>query len=317
MVIDIDVKSFYLSYIKNAEKDAIEFRRNREEAKKIKEELYNYIDERKEVLKNAYNIDVTKHDSEWNKKTYTDTETLYNKLIKMAKLTLDTTNSDRVVLLQAIKYCNVLRNEYKFTQLTTLSYKRKNLKFTEYRDIVRKYFLKVHKCILEGMGYDFGCGIGVLTINRWKIVDTKKKLDHHATNKRKKELLAQGVKLYDKLEAEWYKERNIPYDGVDYRVFINSDYLYEFRFYNTKIFTGTKLNYKHAEYVNSKLKGMTHKEIADTYCKSLEDIYNLPVDIRVKLNILLYLYPNKYLIFIRNVEQDRRKYRTYYCQTRQ
>lgn len=316
MISDIDAKGFYLSYIKNAEKDAIEFRRNREEAKKIKEELYAYIDERKDVLKNAYNIDVTKHDSEWNKKTYTDTETLYNKLIKASRLSYES-DSNRVVLLQAIKYCNILRNEYKFTQLTNLSYKRKNLKFTEYREYLRRYFIKVHKCVLEGMGYDFSYGIGIFTANRWRVDNAKRKLDHNETNKRKKELLAKGIKLFDKLEAEWYKERNIPYDGVDYRVFINTDHLYEFRFYNTRIFTGTKLNYKHTEYVNAKLKGMPFKEIADKYCKSLEDIYNLPVDIRVKLNILLYLYPNKYLIFIRNVEQNRRTYRTYYSQTRQ
>ena len=80
------------------------------------------------------------------------------------------------------------------------------------------------------------------------------------------------------------------------------DYVYQFRFDKSFVCNCRKPDYDRSEYVNAKLRGLSYKEIADTYCKTIEDIYDLPVDIRYKLNILLYKDSTKYLNFIRHVE---------------
>lgn len=315
MVIDVDVRTFYINYIASAKKDAEEYRRLREEAKKIKEEFYKSADEYKNIILEAYNIDVTKYDLEWNQKKYNDGEGLYNKCIRyLSNISNDDYN--KRYILQVIKYCNALRNEHKFTRLTQISYKRSNFSYKEYRDIVRTFFVKVHKCLLEGNGYEFGYGIGTILINRWNMYKTPRKmLDYIATNKRKKELLEKGVKLYDKLEAAWYKQHGIPYDGVDYRVYTSSTHYYEIKLFYSTIFKGSVI-YEHSEYISKNLRGNTFKEMGDKYCKCINDIYNLGVDLKVKLNILLYLYPNKYLNFIRNAEQDKYQFRPRDCKNR-
>lgn len=316
MTPDIDIKSFYLKYITSAKKDAIEYRKHREEAKKIKEELYKYIDENKDIILDAYGIDVTKYELEWNKK-YNDGEGLYNKCIRCAN-TISHDDVNKRHILQVIKYCNALRNEYKYARLTELSYKRENLNINQYRDYLGAFFNKVHKCVLEGHGYEFGYGIGTFIINRWKLLGkTKKKMDYQATKKRKEELLQKGYKLFDKLEATWYKHHNIPYDGVDYRVWRTEDYCYEVGFYNTTLFSRSALEYVNNEYINKFIRGMSYKELAEKVCKSVNDVYNLKADIKVKLSVLLNFDPNKYLNFIRNVEQDRSKFRANRSKNRQ
>ena len=54
---------------------------------------------------------------------------------------------------------------------------------------------------------------------------------------------------------------------------------------------------------------MSYTAIADKFCKTKEDIYNLQVDIKYKLNILLYKDPTKYLRYVRTADQIKYKYR--------
>ena len=54
---------------------------------------------------------------------------------------------------------------------------------------------------------------------------------------------------------------------------------------------------------------MGYKELADKFCATDEDIYNLQVDIKYKLNILLYKDPTKYLRYVRTADQIKYKYR--------
>ena len=56
---------------------------------------------------------------------------------------------------------------------------------------------------------------------------------------------------------------------------------------------------------------MSYTAIADKFCKTKEDIYNLQVDIKYKLNILLYKYPINYTNFIRNANESKYQYRAY------
>lgn len=306
---DVNLKSYYLQYISNANTDIIKYKESLSQTKEIKEELYKYIEENIDIIKNEYNINLLSYNKEWLNKEYNTSETLYNKVIKLVNNVKEDNN--RISLIQLAKYCNILRTENKYNQLIILANTRKNIKISTYRNYVIKYYNKVHKAVLQGMGYKFSYGIGTYCINHWKIEPSKmnstKRIDFAATNIKKKELLDKGIKLYNDNEATWYKARNIPYDGVDYRVYKNESSFYEFTFIKSDIFTNSSLDYERSEYVSARHRGMSYKDMADKLCKTIEDVYNLQVDIRYKLNIIIYKNPNTYLNFIRNADQCKYK----------
>ena len=309
MIPDITIKGYYLQFIHNAKIDIAEYNKNLEVIKTSKEEVYNYLFEHIEDIKDKFDIILSSYDKEWNNKEYNSSEYLYNTVIK--KLSVISEITDRSLLIQITKYCNILRNEHKYNKLIVIASKRKDIKFNTYRKYITAYYNKVHKCVLEGMGYKFGYGIGTYVINHWKLDTTRIKhkvhLDYAATYAKKKELISKGIKLYDDKEAAWYAARHIPYDAVDYRVYKEDTNWYEFTFIKSSIFRSSNLDYQHTEYVASKYRGMSYIQMANQLCNTLDDIYNLQVDIKYKLNILLYKYPTKYLNYVRNAEQCKYK----------
>lgn len=309
MIPDIDLKGYYLQFISDAKVDITKYKESLSTTKEIKEKLYNYIDHNKHSIDKDFNIDVTKFDKEWINKEYNSSETLYNKVIKLVNNINQ--HDSKIHLLQIIKYCNLLRTENKYELAIELANKRKDIKFSVYSKYVVSYYNKVHKTVLEGMGYRFGYGIGTYCINHWKIDPARakktKRVDFAATALRKKELIAQGAELYDDKLAAWYKQRNIPYSGVDYRVYKNESHFYEFTFIKSDIFTSSSLEYKRTEYVANKYRGMSYTDMAIKLCNNIEDVYSLQVDIKYKLNIILHKDPTKYLNFIRNAEQCKYK----------
>jgi hypothetical protein len=311
MTPDIDIKGYYLQFIYDAKTDIAEYNKSLDENKKIKEKLRDYLEINIDTIVNKLNIDLYKYTKEWNEGVYNPSVGLYNEALK--RFRTNSNSNNRNIIAQIIKYCHSLKNEYKYNKLINIANKRTKITFKEYRNYVSDYYTKVHQTVLEGMGYTFTNGIGTYLINYWKVPKNSKnkgkKIDFKATLAKKKELIEKGIKLYDDKEAAWYKARNIPYDAVDYRVYIDKPYYYEFTFINSKLFSNYSLEYERIEYINKKFRGMGYEKVADTICHTLEDIYNLQVDLKVKLNILLYKDPTKYLNFVRNVEQYKYKYR--------
>ena len=309
MLPDITIKGYYLQFVHNAKTDIVKYKENLDTTIKVKEEVYKYLEDNKNILKDSFDINLDDIEIEWRNKEYNSKEYLYNLTIVLLRNTVEHPN--RIVLLQLAKYCNVLRNEHKYNKLIELATKRKDIKFSVYRKYITAYYTKVHKCVLQGMGYKFGYGIGTYIINHWKLdpkrIKNKVHLDYAATNAKKKELLAKGIKLYDDKEAAWYTARHIPYDAVDYRVYKESTDWYEFTFIKSDLSKHYSLDYQRTEYVASKYRGMSYTKMADTLCKTEEDIYTLQVDIKYKLNILLYKDPTKYLNYVRNAEQCKYK----------
>lgn len=318
MIPDIKINDYYLQFIYNTKADIIKYEKNIEIIISVKNELYKYLTEHKDDINSKCNIDLNIY-TEYTEQKYNSTERLYNIAIKLLK-SIENQNN-RVIILQIAKYCNLLRNEYKNNKLIKLAKKRKDIKFATYRKYVSAYYSKVHECLLKGMAYKYSHGIGMFIINHWKIDISKSRkkyhLDYAATNAKKKELLSKGIKLYDEKEAVWYKARNIPYDAVDYRVFKENSDVYEFTFINSKLFRNGNFEYKRNEYIAHKYRGMSYTEMADKLCKTENDIYSLQVDIKYKLNILLYKDPTKYLNYVRNSEQRKYKCRENYWKNRQ
>lgn len=315
MTPDITIKEYYLKFIRDASKDIIEYNTQLNTIAEMKEQVYNYIIDNADFYSDNYNINLKNYECEIINKCYNPSSTLYNKVIKLSNI--EENNNNRIKLLQIVKYCNIIRRIYEYDRLIILADKRKNMPFKEYRRIVINYYNKVHRCVLSGMGYKFNYGIGVFCINRWTMdadrMARKKKLDFAATSARKKELLAQGIKIYNDCEAAWYKARGLPYNGVDYRVYKTETYFYEIGFINSTILSRGATEFKHTEYISSKYRGLSYSDMAN-HCKDLEDISNFQVDIRYKLNMFLHKYPTKYLTFIRNADQNKYKYRTYSSQ---
>ena len=309
MLPDITIKGYYLQFIHNAKNDITKYKDNLEVTLSIKEQVYKYIEDNKAILNDSFNINLDDIEIEFCQKKYNPKEYLYNIVIKLLR-NIDV-HPNRIVLLQLAKYCNILRNENKYNKLIELANKRKDIKFGVYRKYVTAYYNKVHKCVLNGMGYKFGYGIGTYVINHWKLdpkrIKNKVHLDYAATNAKKKELLAKGIKLYDDKEAAWYEARHIPYNAVDYRIYKENTDWYEFTFIKSDIFKSNNLEYQRTEYVATKYRGMSYTQMAEELCHTEEDIYNLQVDIKYKLNILLYKDPTKYLNYVRNAEQCKYK----------
>lgn len=306
MTPDIKIKDFYLRYIHNAKKELEDYIQLGQTIRESILSLYNTINENKILILETFNINLDNYESEYINMVYNESESLYFNVINRLKINVKEDNS---LLILLVKYCVKLKEEYKNKINIIIADKKLNLTLANYKKIVNEYFLKVHKFVLEGYGYKFSNGIGTYLINYYKIDNpTKNAIDFAETNKRKKELLSKGYKLYDDREAAWYKARNIPYDGVEYRVYLDKKFYYDFTFINSKVFHKKELDYQRTEYVHAKLRGMSYQEMADKLCNNVEDIIKLNVDIKYKLNILLYKYPEKYLNFVRNVEQTKYKY---------
>lgn len=306
MIPDIKIKEYYLRYIFNAERDSKKYEEDLIEIEKAKNSLYDFINENKSKLYNVFDIDLECYSLEFKRRKYNPSETLYKQTLRLIKTVED---ENKVLLFQLLKYCYRLKDEYDTNKLIYIANRRKELSFKDYKEYVNKYYLCVHKALLEGYGYKFAGGIGTLIINYYKIDNpVKPKIDYAETNRRKKEIIAKGLKPYDEKEAAWYKARNIPYDGVEYRVYLNKRFCYDITFVDSKIFHKRELDYQRTEYVHAKLRGLSYQEMADKYCNTFDDIINLNVDIKYKLNIFLYKFPEKYLNFVRNAEQSKYKY---------
>lgn len=307
MTPDISLKDYYYNFINDAKYDIEEYTEKLNNLTLELEEVYSAINNRKTDIKEYYNINLNDY-IEWTDRQYDKRELLLQKAYKYKN---NDDSEHRILVIMIYRYCGIIKQIKNAKRTIELADKRKDIKYSKFRELVTKYYNKVHEIILAGYGYQYGYGIGTYCINRWKVTGearNKLKLDFAATNRKKKELLAQGAKLYDDKIAAWYKARGIPYDGVDYRVYRTTDHFYDFTFIHSSILTRHSRDFERSEYVNKDYRGKSYQQIADEYVKEEKDIYNLKLDLKYKLNILLYMYPNKYLNFIRNAEQVKYKY---------
>ena len=306
MIPDIKLKEYYLRYVYNAKRDIEKYKELLTSIINTKQELYEVVNKYYDELNDKFNLNLKDYDIEWNQMKYNIDETLYKTILRLLKVIEE---EDRIKMIQVIKYCVKLKEEYETHKLIYIAERRKDLSLKDYKYYINKYYTAVHKAVLEGYGYRFHKGIGTFIINYYKIDNpTKMKIDYAETNKRKKELIEKGLKPYDDREADWYKARHLPYDGVEYRVYLDKKFIYDITFVDSRIFHKKELEYQRIEYVHLKLRGLSYQEMADKYCKTFDDIIELNVDLRYKLNIFLYKYPEKYLNFVRNAEQSKYKY---------
>lgn len=293
MTPDVKIKDYYLAFIANAERDIQVYKDELEYYNNLKSKQLEFITINKDKYVELFKI-------------YIEDENVATK--RADHLIKNEDDPNRRFLLSQISKLGFTRKRIaQYEQMIRLARLRKNIRFVDYQTYVSNYYTKVHKFVLQGYGYEYNYGIGTLCICRWKVKSKKPKVDYNATNANKAFLLAQGKKLWDKGEAQWYAERGLPYDGIDYRVYLKVSHLYQIMIVKSKLFKNNAHKFEHTEYIHRKFKGMSYKEMADI-CKDIDDIANFQVDLKYKLNMYLHKNPSNYVLYIRNDEQDRYQY---------
>jgi hypothetical protein len=300
-------QDYYLDFINNSEQDLNDYISELSLIAAQKENLHNDIANVENDIKKFYGINLSDYRIEWIFKKYNE-DNLSNKIKMLINSNYDNEHVDLLFMLN--KYLLMLKKEYDINRRIIAAKKRKNITPDEYKQYLKKFYYKVHEFLLQGQGYQFTNGIGIVCVNYWKMTEDEKKrpyLDFYETKKAKKALIEKGLRPYSAKEAREYAKQGIPYDGVPYAVYKKEDSYYEIRLTNTYINGITKLIFTKIEHVDAKLKGMTFKEIADNYVNSFEDIVNLGVSLKNKVSIMKLKYPNSYLKFIRTTDGYRLK----------
>lgn len=227
-----------------------------------------------------------------------------SKLIKGSdNVWLTTRKVNLLSLVKTQKEIYELENQIKYYDILL------NLSLKEYSKIVEKFYTEVHKkLILEGNGYVFEGKLGWICVNRCHLVNKAPKLNSMATKKRKEQLLSEGKRLYNKEEAEWCEANGIKYDGVDYRVWLDSEYCYEIPLIGCKLENGTKFKFTTSDYRNYKLRGKSNEQLIEECNNNPSEICDLKVDVRTKLNMCLKADNGLYLKYIRNEGQKSLSY---------
>lgn len=179
------------------------------------------------------------------------------------------------------------------------------LTFEEYSDVLKKYYFEVQRrMILNGEGYVFEGNIGWICINRSRFKTSKKKIDYAATRKRRKQLEAEGKRIYNKEEAAWCKLNGLKYNVEDDRVYQDIEFVYEIPLIDCKLPNARKLKFTTANWVGTKYKKYTYDELLKEANYDKDKVLNLPLDIRKKLNLCLKLDNVLYTKYIRNENQQ-------------
>ena len=209
----------------------------------------------------------------------------------------------RNLLILLIKFCSIVKNEQDCKKAILIADKKRNLSFAQYREYVFRYYSKVHKVLLQGKAYRYMNGIGTLYIHRVQIEGEGRKIDFHKTKLRKEELQAKGVKLYNKWEADQHKALDLPYDGVDYRVWLRAPAYYGLRFVHSKYFN-KEYDFVPISYIHQKYRDYTQEQLAFEICNNSEDIFDLQIDLRTKIAIYLKRNPERFVDFDRKFNNE-------------
>lgn len=307
MIVEIDITDYYKAFIDNANSDIEKYQEERNLNHDLLLSTKQYIEKYILYINHQFNINLKENfPISWNEEKYCNDEHLTDIINIGLK---DTVGEDRIILLQLLRYSELLKFIYNCDKKIELANNRSKITPKQYKEYIKKYYMQsVHKTLLDGNAYRFSHGIGDLMINYWKYVNgvRGKIVDWNATNKRKKEILDAGLKLYDKEEAEIYKIRGLKYDGIPYVVYKTNNEYFDIELVNCKSFSKKNIKFKHANYIPAKFRKRTPEDIANQF-KSVEEIAVQDLGIRHKLIVSLEKDPTIYLKYIRNVEAVRQK----------
>lgn len=264
--------------------------------------LHEDIKSNKDQYKDEFGIDILKYEE------FVDNEYKTGTFLRLAKGAFLNRKNNYVLVGALFDVYNLAKKQkeiYELNKDVAFYNKLLNLTLNEYKNILKVFYTEVQKhLILKGEGYVFENVIGWICINRCHINKVKPHINFAETKKKKAELLAEGKRLYNKEEAAWCKQNGIKYDGIDARVYLNNEYCYEVPLIQCKLPNGHKYKLDISDYRSRELRSKSNKKIMEEYGSNLEDICNLDLDLRTKLNMCVELDKTLYTNFIRNENQE-------------
>ena len=109
MIPDIKLKEYYLRYVYNAKRDIEKYKELLTSIISTKQELYNVVNKYCDELNDKFGLNLKDYDIEWNQMKYNIDETLYKTILRLLKVIEE---EDRIKMIQVIKYCVKLKEEY-------------------------------------------------------------------------------------------------------------------------------------------------------------------------------------------------------------
>jgi hypothetical protein len=207
-------------------------------------------------------------------------------------------------LYDLFKYAQAQKIVYDLEQAISKCDKILSLSLDEYHAIVKTFYYEVIKhMILEGVGYSFEGNMGWICVNRCRLEKQRPKLDFQATRRNKEKLLKEGVKLFNKEEADWCRANGLDYNGVDYRVYLKQEYCYEIPLLDCKLKQGSDCEFKLNDYIKKSLRDKTVDDLLNFTNGDKNKILDLDLCFRRKLNLCLRADKTLYLNYIRNESQ--------------
>lgn len=300
---NITIVDYYNSFIKSAKEDKIKYTNHLNTLLKLEKVFKDKITEDRDLLASKYNINYNIIDNVEIAK-YSSFYVMLTTLIK----TIDNIKESSAVYTLS-RYIRILMNIENCKSNIEYTEKRNTISKKQYKEIVSKYYNKVHEYILRGAAYRYGNGLGTYKVTNCELYKPLITIDYDATNKNKKKLLEEGKEIYSEKKAKWCKEHNEEYNVPDYRVFKTISNTYSFKFCDSKYCPDKYIDYDRTEYVYVALRKYGYEYVADNICKSEKDIYELPTDIRYKLICLLHKYPTKSIQYERDEKAERYKRR--------
>ena len=280
---------------------------------KERTKLENQLNELYEDVKSNIDYYVTNYNINFNNyKEFVTNSYIDGTFYKVAKRLFINKKEDHTMIMELYDIFSLAKLQRAINELDKqihLSERVLSLSYNSYMGIVKQFYQAVHKhLILEGEAYHLGSRLGYLCINRCKSHYRYKRLDYNATNKRKAELIADGKRLWNKDEAEYCKLIGKEYDGVDYRVYKNDEYYYEFALLYSNCKNGYKLEFECTDYRASNLRGTTYDDLIKMCGGDKDKICELNVDIKTKLALCNKVDKYLYSKFIRNENQNKYNY---------
>lgn len=303
----MEIKEDFVNYKAYYKKMKIEYAELRDNLAKQKEELqpritelYNNIKDDVEAYSKVTGIDLNNYEE------FTSNRYINGALLRKIKNIL-LNNFDvysTIEMKELSEYANK-QKEYSDADKKIHHYNKcLSLSLQQYYGLLQTYYFEVHRqMILEGKAYHFEGAIGYILINRCEVRKGRRATDFAKTKKRKEELEAQGIEVYDKAKAEFAKKHGLEYNAVKATVYQTDEAYYEVPLINSYVKDGRKLSFNVPHTIANSIKHKTYEELIESCDNDVNKICNLRVDIRKKAIMCMKVDKTLYRKYIRNENQ--------------
>lgn len=218
----------------------------------------------------------------------------------------------REALIELVSLCLELLRIRKYADVLERIEWESKIPYREYVTYVKRFYMQVQREIIAGRAYSYGEYMGRIYVSRGSNPTGKNfkgKIDYTATRNKKAELIAKGLRPYDKLEHEYAIANKQEYDGVDYRVYLNNPYYYDLSWGRCMFPKKSVMKLKRLKFTG-KIIRKNNATMEDVIRElTVEEIEVSDLDLMYKVNAITAKEPHLGYRYIRNDEQEIYNYR--------